>query len=99
MPYILRLVILVVSSFMHSVSAADEGIRVFTSDNPESNALRSFIVVPAKYQIPHGISMQAADPVLKKQPPFRIEILDEIAADQFTQWSITTILWRDFKLF
>jgi hypothetical protein len=89
MPHILRLAILVVSSFMHSALAADEGLRVFTSDNPESNALRSFIVVPAKYEIPHGISMQAADPILKKQSPFRIQIADEIADDQYIQWSIT----------
>ena len=89
MPFILRLAILVVSSFMHTALAAEEGLRVFTSDNPESNALRSFIVTPAKYEIPHGISRPAPDPVLKKQPPFRIEILDEISDDQYTQWSVT----------
>jgi len=95
MPLIQRLIILVVSSIVTCALAADEGLRVFTSDNPESNALRSFIVVPANYEIPHGISALAADPVLKKQSPFRIEILDEIKKDQYTQWSID-ILRNDF---
>ena len=95
MPHIQRLIILVVSSFMVCVTAADEGLRVFTSDNPESNALRSFIVVPARDEIPHGISLKAADPVLKKQPPFRLEILDEILNGQYVQWSIN-IIRNDF---
>ncbi len=88
---LLRLPILVVSIFMNTVFAVDEGLSVFTSDNPESNALRSFIVVPSRYEIPHGISKQAEQPVLKKQAPFRIEILDKIDEKQKIQWSITII--------
>lgn len=95
MPDIRRLIILIMSGFMVCASAADERLRVFTSDNPESNALRSFIVVPAKHEIPHGISFQAADSVLKKQSPFRLEILDKVREDQFVQWSIN-IIRNDF---
>ena len=95
MPHTQRLIILVVSSFMACVAAADEGLRVFTSDNSQSNALRSFIVVPARYEIPHGISAPATDPVLKKQPPFRLEILDDIEDEQYVQWSIN-IIRNDF---
>ena len=64
---------------------------IFTSDNPESNAIRSFIVVPDRYEIPHGISKPAEQPMLKKQAPFRIEILDEVTSDQKIQWSITIL--------
>jgi len=95
MPHIQRLIILVVSSFMVFAAIADEGLRVFTSDNPQSNALRSFIVVPARFEISQGISLTAADPVLKKQPPFRIEILDQIRNEQYVQWSIN-IIRNDF---
>jgi len=89
MRQLLRLVILVVLFFMHAAFAAEEGLSVFTSENPESNVLRSFIVVPGKYEIPHGISKPAAQPVLKKQKPFRIEILDKFDPTHKVQWSIT----------
>ncbi|MCP4188112.1 MAG: hypothetical protein GY763_10975 [Gammaproteobacteria bacterium] len=74
---------------MQTALATGEGLSVFTSENPESNALRSFVVVPARYEIPHGISKPAPQPVLKKQAPFRIEILDKIEDNQKVQWSIT----------
>lgn len=74
---------------MHSASADVEGLSVFTSDNPESNAQRSFVVVPSRYEIPLGINKSTVNPLLKKQPPFRIELLDKAAADEFVQWSIT----------
>ncbi len=89
MRQILSLLILVVPMTMVTAFAVDEGLSVFTSDNPESNALRSFIVVPSRYEIPHGISKPAKQPVLKKQAPFRIEILDKIEDNQKVQWSIT----------
>lgn len=89
MRQLLRLLILVVSIFMDTAYAVGEGLSVFTSDNPESNALQSFIVVPNRYEIPHGISKQAEQAVLKKQAPFRIEILDKIEDKQKVQWSIT----------
>lgn len=80
---------LAVSIAMQSASAASEGLSVFTSDDPQSNALQSFIVVPARYEIPQGISNRPVIPNLKKQSPFRIELLDRIADGQFVQWSIT----------
>lgn len=95
MRHLLRLTILVVSLSTHTAIAAGEGLSVFTSDNPESNAARSFIVVPPKYEIPHGISKSATQPLLTKQPPFRIEILDTIEDTQIVQWSIT-ITRNDF---
>ncbi len=89
MRQILRLLIIVVSISSNIALATEEGLSVFTSDNPESNILHSFIVVPYRYEIPQGINKQAKQPVLKKQAPFRIEILDKINDDQKTQWSIT----------
>ncbi len=89
MRQLLRLLILAVSFSMNTAFAVDEGLSVFTSDNPESNALRSFIVIPSRYEIPQGISKQAVQSVLKKQAPFRIEILDRITDKQKVQWSIT----------
>lgn len=86
---ILRLIILVVSTAMFNAAASSEGLSVFTSEDPESNSLRSFIVVPARYEFPQGISHPATIPALKKQAPFRIELLDEIKDDDFVQWSIT----------
>ena len=88
MRHFFRLFILIVPAVSHIAFAAETGIRVFTSNNAESNALRSFIVVPAKHEIPHGISKQTKVPVLKKQPPFRIEILDPVGEDQTVQWVI-----------
>lgn len=86
---ILRLIILVVSIAIQIASAASEGLSVFTSDDPQSNALHSFVVVPARYEIPQGINKQPEISVLKKQSPFRIELLDSVADDEFVQWSIT----------
>lgn len=86
---ILRLITLVVSTAMFNAASASEGLGVFTSDDPESNSLRSFIVVPARYKFPHGINKPAAIPELIKQAPFRIELLDEVRDDEFVQWSIT----------
>lgn len=95
MRHLLRLTILVVSLTTHTAIAAGEGLSVFTSDNSESNAAHSFIVVPEKYKIPHGISKPAAQPLLTKQSPFRIEILDTIEDTQIIQWAIT-ITRNDF---
>lgn len=89
MGHLLRLLVLIVSILPSIAFASNQGLSVFTSDNPESNAVRSFIVVPDRYEIPHGISKPALQPVLTKQPPFRIELLDDVAKDEKVQWSIT----------
>lgn len=91
----LRLILLVVSLTSHTAFATGDGLSVFTSDNSESNAARSFIVVPEKFEIPHGISAPALQSVLTKQSPFLIEILDKIEDSQIVQWSIT-ITRNDF---
>ena len=95
MRHLLRLTILVVSLTSYTANADGDGLSVFTSDNPESNAARSFIVVPEKYEIPHGISAPASQAVLTKQAPFLIEILDEIEDAELVQWSIN-ITRNDF---
>lgn len=89
MDHILRLLVAVVFILTNIAAAANQGLSIFTSDDPDSNAVRSFIVVPAKYSIPHGISKPAQPPELGKQPPFRIELLDEVAQEEKVQWSIT----------
>ncbi len=89
MNQLLRLLALVVSILANTAVAAKQGLNVFTSDNPQSNSVRSFIVVPGRYEIPHGISKSGKQTRLKKQPPFRIEVLDEVTKEQKIQWSIT----------
>lgn len=89
MGQLLRLLALVVSILTNTALAATQGLSVFTSDNPESNALRSFIVVPYRYEIPHGISKPGIPSSLTKQAPFRIELLDKVTSEQKIQWSIT----------
>lgn len=85
----LRLLVLVVPILTNTVLATAQGLSVFTSDDPESNAVQSFIVVPYRYEIPHGISKPGTPPGLTKQSPFRIELLAEVSREQKIQWSIT----------
>lgn len=89
MPNIFRLVILVVAIFHFVPVHAKDDLRVFTSGNPESNAVRSFVVVPNKVQIPEGITSQATKGFLGKQLPFEIEILDPIDDTHQVQWKVT----------
>lgn len=95
MPNILRLTLLVVAIFHFIPVLANDGLRVFTSGNAESNEVRSFVVVPNKVQIPEGITFQAKKGFLKKQLPFTIEILDEIDDAHQVQWKVT-IRQNDF---
>ena len=85
----LRLIVLVVIIIQLSTARAEDGLRVFTSDFAESNALQSFVVVPGKVQIPGGITSQSEKSILKKQSPFKIEILDEIEDNHQVQWKVT----------
>ena len=85
----LRLLALVALILTNTALAATKGLSVFTSDNPQSNAVQSFIVVPYRYEISHGISRPEIQPNLTKQLPFRIELLDRVSRQQKIQWSIT----------
>lgn len=95
MPNILRLTLLVVAIFHFMTVHAEDGLQVFTSGNAESNALHSFVVVPNKVKIPEGITSQSKKGFLKKQLPFKIEILDEIDDAHQVQWKVT-IRQNDF---
>jgi hypothetical protein len=95
MSNILRPIILVLATFYFMPIHANNGLRVFTSGNADSNAVHSFVVVPNKAQIPEGITSQAKKGFLKKQLPFKIEILDEIDDVHQVQWKVT-IRHNDF---
>jgi len=89
MPNFLRLTLLVLAAFHFMPVHAQDGLRVFTSGDAESNAALSFVVVPNKVEIPEGITSQAKKGFLKKQLPFKIEITDEIDDGHQVQWKVT----------
>lgn len=86
---LIRLIVLTVLYISNATAYAAQDLSVFTSENPESNALKSFIVIPSKMVIPEGISSKSQKGQLKKQLPFKIEILDPIANSSLVQWEVT----------
>lgn len=84
-----RLLLIVATILYSQIGGADQGFAVFTSDNPQSNQLRSFVVVPRGLEIPEGITAASKKKILRRQSPFKVEILEKIESDQQIQWIVT----------
>lgn len=66
-------------------------LKVFTSANPDSNAVQSFIIVPDQSIIPEGIKHDSQPTLLARQVPFIIELINPPGAEADIQWSIKSL--------
>ena len=81
--------LLMISGNSAAKSNHSDGLWVVSSDNSQSDAARSFVVVPENMEVPEGISSVTTRQILRKQKPFEIEIVEPVELNQRVQWVIT----------
>ena len=71
-----------------STTVSANNLKILTSADPDSNARKSFIIVPDTALIPEGIKHDSKPSLLAKQVPFVIQIINPPEAEFDIQWSI-----------
>lgn len=78
-----------ISCWLVATQSAAQPLKLTTSADADSNAAHSFIIVPAKKVIPHGIKHNATAEILPVQMPFVAELEPSHDPNVMLQWQIT----------
>jgi len=79
-----------ISSILTIHSAFAIGLKVTTSNNPESNKVRSFIYFSKNDDIIQGIKLSTKPSPLAPPIPFKFELTNPLNKTQFIEWKVRT---------
>jgi len=83
-------IVFLIPLFLSFSSVFAIGLKVTTSNDPESNRVRSFVYFYKNTEITQGIKLSTETSPLKHPIPFKFELTDPLDKTKFIQWQVRT---------